>query len=80
MPKRRTPGVNYRQATIEDRPDDNDVNIEGVDSGVEFTVNDNEANKVRSLEVISVLGSILHEIKKTNLYLAEMLGDEFDDY
>jgi hypothetical protein len=87
MPRQRSPEIEYSRETIEGRipvaePLVFDGEAEGsVSAANPLPVSDSsEGNIGRTLSEIGLLRQILREAKLTNLYLAEMLGDKFDDY
>jgi len=90
MPRQRTAenSRDYSRATIEDRPEevDNSISITNSDGSTVDVGTSNPLPVVDSLrdyqeatEVNQLLKIMIEEQKKTNLYLAEMMGDTFDE-
>lgn len=87
MSRQRSPGVEYSRHTLEDRPEtevtlklvDSDGNIVSVGSDNPVYIRSYLSDLQETLTTNSLLGRLLDEITKTNMYLAEMMGDEFNE-
>jgi len=86
--RQRSVGTDYARHTIEDRPEEIDNTIEFIDadgdsvdvgSSNPLPVSSTLAERQESTETNQLLKLMIDEQKKTNLYLAEMIGDTFDE-